>query len=270
MEIFIKENVIKFIAFTNIIFWILFSLTGVVTTFVTSNRIVAKSMSALCAWTSFFVLMVMFHKLIPYQSRKEFLKSLFAPKINWILFVAIIIVQFFLFFLTVGYVSIAQNIPLATLLNTSPLSLLIGMFSQIISGPIGEEPAYRGFLTDLFTKTKGIIKGIFIVGCIWGLWHFPLWLISGYKGVDLLIYILAFLTSIISATIIMGIIRSYNKNILYSISIHFLFNYSVSVVYTGSTLYLLVPFAIIYTIVAIVLIVICSIGSVQSTNLSAP
>ena len=125
-----------------VVFLILFAITGVISTYITSNKIVLQICVTVCSWTSFFVLMFMFKRLMPEMKRSEFMKGLFAEKINWKLIGIIVIVQLILFIAAVWYVAVIHNTRIGELLCFSPLSLITGFFVQLIGGPLGEEPAY--------------------------------------------------------------------------------------------------------------------------------
>jgi uncharacterized membrane protein len=92
---------------------------------------------------------------------------------------------------------------------------------------------------------------------LWNFWHLPLWLISGYTGLDLLIYVLAFSVSIISLTFLITWISNKTPNSLIPIVItHFSFNASLNLVDArglgfGPTLPLLAITAGIYLVAAI-------------------
>jgi len=50
---------------------------------------------------------------------------------------------------------------------------VIGAPLSGIAGVFGEEYGWRGFLQSKLTKT-GKLKGVILVGIIWGVWHFPI------------------------------------------------------------------------------------------------
>jgi len=70
------------------------------------------------------------------------------------------------------------NKPIAFIINCT-LSM---MLATIISIPqaLGEELAWRGYLQNIFTKRFGLIKGLILLGIIWGLFHLPVNL-AGYN-----------------------------------------------------------------------------------------
>ena len=140
-----RKNMVLYSVMIYVVFLILFAIPGVISTFVTSNKAVLQICVTICSWTSFFVLMLMFKRLMPGMNRSEFIKGLFTEKINLKLTVIIIAVQLILFFAAVWCVAVIHNTRIWDLFCFSPLSLITGFFIQLIGGPLGEEPAYRGF-----------------------------------------------------------------------------------------------------------------------------
>jgi membrane protease YdiL (CAAX protease family) len=80
----------------------------------------------------------------------------------------------------------------ATNLPNAVLTLLMAL-QIVVIGPLlgliiafGEEYGWRGFLQTELTK-MGRIRGIFILGVIWGIWHWPIiWMGYNYPGQPLL------------------------------------------------------------------------------------
>lgn len=60
--------------------------------------------------------------------------------------------------------------------------LVTAVFFSIISGlfAFGEELGWRGFLQKKLLIEVGLLKGIIILGLVWGFWHFP-YIASGYN-----------------------------------------------------------------------------------------
>ena len=102
---------------------------------------------------------------------------------------------------------------------------------NLLQGATGEEAGWRGFALPRLQETYGPVRASLILGLVWSFWHLPLWFLSGYSGLDLLIYILAFSVSIISLTFLLTWISSKTPNSLIPIVIaHFSFNASLNLV----------------------------------------
>lgn len=142
------------------------------------------------------------------------------------------------------------------------MGLSVGFWAGLIllnlfQGATGEEAGWRGFALPRLRETHGPAKASLILGLLWNFWHLPLWFLSGYAGLDLLIYVIAFSVSIISLAFLITWISSKTPNSLIPIVItHFSFNASLNLVDArglgfGPTLSLLAITAGIYLITAI-------------------
>ena len=102
---------------------------------------------------------------------------------------------------------------------------------NLLQGATGEEAGWRGFALPRLQETHGPVKASLILGLVWSFWHLPLWFLSGYSGLDLLIYVLAFGVSIISLTFLLTWISIKTPNSLVPVVItHFSFNASLNLV----------------------------------------
>jgi membrane protease YdiL (CAAX protease family) len=128
---------------------------------------------------------------------------------------------------------------------------------NLLQGATGEEAGWRGFALPRLQETYGPVKASLILGLIWNFWHLPLWLLSGYYKLDLLIYVLAFSVCIISLSFLLTWIYSKTPNSLIPIVMtHFSFNASLNLIDArglgfGPTLPLLAITAGIYMVTAI-------------------
>jgi uncharacterized protein len=69
--------------------------------------------------------------------------------------------------------------------NIPPLAEMLPMVAlfTVFSGPLGEEPGWRGFATAKLLSRRSAASTSVIVGCVWALWHLPLALVG-----DLTVY----------------------------------------------------------------------------------
>ena len=105
---------------------------------------------------------------------------LWQVPVRWYLFVLLAIPALILlrFFVLPG-ASAAFRAP-------APSFVLVYLVSYIVvfilGGPLGEEPGWRGFALPRWQERCGPLVGTLILGLVWGLWHFPLFLLPGYNG----------------------------------------------------------------------------------------
>lgn len=83
---------------------------------------------------------------------------------------------------------------------------------------IGEEYGWRGYLLPRLMKKLNVFHSSIILGLIWGLWHFPAYLIG--KGVPLEMDFPVFLLWVVLGTLFISWIYYYTKSVLTSIFAH--------------------------------------------------
>lgn len=243
-----KQNTL-YVTYTYIFFWLLFLLTGSTMLWLGEGMIFMIMMS-LCSWTPTIAFFVLFKKLYPNSSIRYFYKKAFKKRINWKMILVTVAVQLFISITSVSIVIFTKGVSLYNLLDLSPQTIIMGVLLTFIQGATGEETGWRGFLQPSVERNFCVIKSSLIVGIIWGFWHTPLWLTSGYSGMQLLQYIFVFLVSIISLSIVIGICYNRSKNLFVPICIHFIFNF-ISTIFTGSALDIFTCFAVLYTLMAV-------------------
>lgn len=224
-----KKNYTKsFIAWVYASFWISLVISGaLMITF--DQKIPMQLFYTVGSWTPTLVLLIMFKKLISNTSRRDYFKKLFEAKINWRMLLTVSGIQLFVVFASIFIISLQKGVPTLNMLNLSIPILSYAFFTSLITGATGEEAAWRGYLFPIMTKESGLIKGSIFLGLIWGVWHTPLWFFtSGFYGLDLVVYIIAFMVAIVAISVIIGICYNHNKNLVVPIWIHLLYNFSVS------------------------------------------
>ena len=83
---------------------------------------------------------------------------------------------------------------------------------------VGEEYGWRGFLLPKLLNRFDLFRSSLILGLIWGIWHFPAYLIG--TGVPLQMNFMVFLLWVILGTLIISWIYYYTKSVLTSILAH--------------------------------------------------
>lgn len=250
-----KKPVRTFIILTYIVFWIIFSITGILV-FYNAPDIYQVIMKNVCAWTSTFVLLIFFKRFKKNINFLSFLKKQFT-KITFSDFFIPMILQIIIAFLAVIIVIIVNQDYIKSIEFISASSIFPLLLINITSGPMGEEIGWRGYaLVELNKKFNLFISSI-LVGFLWGLWHFPLWLVSGYSGFNLLFYVFSFMIAIISFSVFISFFYNRKRNILVAVCIHFLFNVLMQFVVFNDNKYILLMFfvGLLYFLVSLVIVI---------------
>ena len=252
-----RKKTILYVVCSYGFFWVAIGLIGVVIMLMGDGAEVFQEgnifpfLPAIAAWTPTLALFVLFKKLYPNISIKEFYKNAFHQRLNIGLLLCVTITQLGVFFGGVGLIAGFQGLSFESLLGISLPTLVSGfLWSLLGGGATGEQSGWRGFLQPHMEKKYSVIKASVIVGLIWGFWHAPLWFMWGYSGLDLVWVILGYMVSITMAAIIIGICYNRCKNLFVPIWIHFMFNF-VLTMYTGELLAIIATMAILYTVVTV-------------------
>lgn len=249
----LKRPVASFILLTNVIFWPLFCLVGAVK-LLGFPTWVFDVVRCLSAWSSTFAFAILFKKIYPSQSFGHFVKQKLTNKLHLSVIVVVLTIQVSIFFMIVFLVWNKEEVD--SILTISSWGMLSYYFiKNLLSGPLGEELGWRGFaLLELQKQYSPLIASI-IVGFWWGMWHVPIWLTTGFMGIDLIKYSLFFMLSIIATSIIMAAFYNLNQNLIIPIIIHQFFNFFIGLI-NGNLVDLLMYNAILYSLAAILLILI--------------
>lgn len=95
---------------------------------------------------------------------------------------------------------------------------LLPQIIVIVLIALGEEYGWRGFLLPKLMVKFNLFYSSIILGLIWGLWHFPAYLIG--TGVPLQMNFMVFLLWVVLGTFYMSWMYFYTKSVFTSILIH--------------------------------------------------
>ncbi len=219
-----KSILKKYVVLTYLLFYLFILLIGA-TLFIFNSPIPGEVLKIISAWTSTFVFLAMFKKIYKQENLIEFIKKQFSQKIKLKVLISLFLLQIFIFLIGILIVSFITKAPLNKSITTSGMTIIIMFFSNLIRGPLGEELGWRGFFLNELQRKLNPLKSAIIVGVLWGFWHLPLWLLSGYEGIQLIQYIFFFLVGIISTSVIITAFYNLNHNLVIPIIIHQLFNF---------------------------------------------
>ncbi|MDD4531782.1 MAG: type II CAAX endopeptidase family protein [Candidatus Pacebacteria bacterium] len=249
---FFKNNLVRFVIYTYGLFVVLiFTFGGIAKFWLHGTPLAMNWVMAITAWTSTFVLLLMFRKLFPNQTLRSFYKQLFKEKLNARLLVFTILIQIGIYIASICLVSQQSRVSVLSFLDFSFPTIASGLFFAAIQGATGEESAWRGYVLPAAFQKIGVVKGSLIVSLLWAFWHAPIWFLNtGLAGLDLFKYIIVFVICITSLGFIIGISFHHCKNLLVPILLHFTFNF-LGETYQGPWLDLVFWYAVFYFIVAI-------------------
>ena len=215
-----------FILLTFVLFIFGFGITGLLISLDSPNYLVVI-MQIVMAWTPTIAFAIIHRRIDPGRSLWRDILDRFTTSLKLLpLLASILFPVIATIIVWIGY-SVVLGKPLFDLLaKVSIGSILIMFFDSLIRGPLGEELGWRGYLQLELNKRFSLLKASLIVGSIWGVWHFPLWFVSGVQGINLLLYILFFMIGLISFSVIIGFIFTRSGNLLYAILLHQMLNFA--------------------------------------------
>ncbi|WP_068986321.1 CPBP family intramembrane glutamic endopeptidase [Lysinibacillus xylanilyticus] len=249
----LKKPIASFILLTNLIFLPLFCLIGIIS-MLGFPAWVMDVMFCISAWSSTFAFAILFKKIYPGQSFIQFVKDKFNNKLKFSVILTAIMIQASIFLMILFLVS--KNSEVDAIFTISSWGMLVYFFfKNLLSGPLGEELGWRGFAQMELQKKHSPLIASIIIGFWWGMWHLPIWFTTGLVGSDLIKYILFFMIAIMSTKIVMTAFYNLNQNLIVPIIIHQFFNFYIGLI-NGNLLDLIMYNAILYLVVAVLLIVI--------------
>jgi membrane protease YdiL (CAAX protease family) len=171
-----------------------------------------------------------FKRFFPGVTLREFMKMSLGNKVKSIDFILSVIIQLMALAGVVGAFLLINKKPFNSLVFINIAGILPIFLITITAGPMGEELGWRGYALGELQKRFSPFGASMILGLLWGFWHLPLWLLSGFSGTDLLVYSVSFMVAIISTSILITYFYNKSKNVLIAMWIHFFFNFLLKMV----------------------------------------
>jgi membrane protease YdiL (CAAX protease family) len=154
-----KNYIMQYVIYTYGLFgFLLITLGGIATILLHGTPLVMKWLTSITAWTPTYVFLIMFKKLCPNSTVKDFYKKVFNKKLNIRLLVTIALIQIFIFISSVCMVSIQRDVPTISLLDFSFTTVISALFFTLIQGATGEETGWRGYLLSAVEGKFGVAK----------------------------------------------------------------------------------------------------------------
>jgi len=222
----------RFVVYAYALFWIMLAAFSAVYVVTGQNPNVLKYGSWVCSWAPTIALLLLFKRIYPGTTIKDFYKKAFGQRIRLTLVFAIAALYILLLAAITFAVSAYSKVPVKSLLDLSLPTLLTGVVMTALSGPLGEESGWRGYLLPELWNKAGVIKGALLMSAVWAPWHAPLWFLSGAAGIQLAEYIGLFILGNICLSIVISVCYDYNRNLFIPIWIHFMSN-AIEIPYRG-------------------------------------
>lgn len=215
-----------FLLLTFILFIVGFAITGLLISVGSPDSLVVLAQIGM-AWTPTAAFALIHRRVDPGRSLWRYIVDQFATPIRWLPLLASLLIPVVATVIVWIGASMASGEALFdTLAKLSAGSIVFMFFDSLIRGPLGEELGWRGYLQNELNKRFSLLKSSLIVGLIWGVWHLPLWLVSGFQGFDLLLYSVFFMTGLVAFSVITGYIYTRGGNLLYAILLHQMLNFA--------------------------------------------
>lgn len=236
-----------------VVFWLLLALTGYMV-FLKTPLLLQSIMKNISAWSPIFVILILFKQLYPKITFKEYLRLHFGKKVKSRVLIISFLLQTAIIVAVILSFSFINNKPLNTISFISISTIIPIFIIDLTSGVIGEELGWRGYAINHLQKKFSPLKASLIVGVVWCFWHLPLMILSGFTGLELMYYIIAFMIAIISLSIIITFFYNKSKNILVAMWIHLWFNFFLKIMIVDF-LNLLIYISVGYLILALIIII---------------
>lgn len=240
----------KYVITTYITFWLMvLVICGGASMVFHASPVVMRILSNVCAWSPTIVLLSMFKSLKPETKRIAFIKEKFSGKLNVFLLVLPPVVLAGGTFLSAWILSLVEKKDFSSLFSLGSYSFIASFFFSILSGPTGEELGWRGFLRDELGKKYSFIKASIIQGVIWAFWHTVLWFVdSDFTGLEIIPYVLSNVIVMTCIVIAMNVVLEKSCNLLYTILMHFAFNFVYCFLKVDITFYVIL--SVVYILIA--------------------
>jgi len=180
------------------------------------------------------------------EERREYWRRCFSlRRIGGIWWLVIFLIFPVIFGLSIAVdVLFGGSLPGMDLLRSliaNPVTLPLTAFISFMSGPWSEEFGWRGYALDRLIRPLGILGGSTVLGVIWGVWHLPLFMMSGNWHSEIGFGLTGFWTFLLRS-IGLGLIMTWvylktNRSILSGMLLHFTSNFSGQLLAPSSTHY---------------------------------
>lgn len=240
----------KYVISAYLLFWVMvLGICGTASMAFHASSLTMRWLANLCAWSPTFALLIMFKKLKPDMTLKEFYRKAFSGRIKTELLIIAACSVIGGTLLSVWILSIAEQKDFSSFFSLGMYSLPFSFLLSLLSGPTGEESGWRGYLRYELENRYGFVKGSLLLGVVWAFWHTVLWFVdSDFTGLSLIPYIISNVVVMTSLAIIMNVVLKRSDNLFYAIWIHFCFNFLYGFLEVDIWFYVIL--SIVYAVIA--------------------
>lgn len=240
---------------TYLVFWFMvLGICGSASMVFHASPFVMRILSNICAWSPTIVLFIMFKKLRPDITLKEFYKNAFSGSVKWYLIILFVVIIAGGTFISTWFLSLIQKRSFSSYFTLGGYSLLTSFVLSMLSGPTGEEAGWRGYLRVELNKRYSFFTASILQGVIWAFWHTVLWFVdSDFMGLYMIPYVIANVIVMSCLAIVMNVVLEKNNNLLYAILIHFAFNFVYCFLMVDIWFYLIL--SVVYILIAIAFLI---------------
>lgn len=154
-----------------------------------------------------------------------FVKRCFSGRIKPLMLLGAFGLVFGISVLSLCILSGIEGRPFLSYIDFGTVSLPLSALLAFTSGPTGEELGWRGFMKEEFDGRYGFLKSSICQGLVWCFWHTLLWAVdSDFTDWRAVPYIISNIVVITSLTVFMNLFLERERNLLYSVFLHFGFN----------------------------------------------
>ena len=217
----------RYVVISYLVFWFMvLGICGTASMVFHCSPVIMRILSNICAWAPTIVLLLGFRYFCPNNTIKGFYKRAFGGRISiaTLSFAAFITIGATL--LSVFILSIFQNRDFGSYWSIGAYPFWASFLFSITTGPTGEESGWRGYLRPFLNRRYSFFKASVVQGVIWAFWHTVLWFVdSDYMGMQMIPYVISNVVVMTGLCFLMNYFMKDHDNLIYSIVIHFCFNF---------------------------------------------
>ena len=217
----------RYVILAYLVFWFMvLGICGTASMVVHCSPVIMRILSNICAWAPTIVLLLGFRYFCPDSTIKEFYKRAFGGRISITTLTLAALITVAATLLSVFALSMFQSRGFSSYWSIRAYPFWASILFSITTGPTGEESGWRGYLRPFLNRRYSFFKASVVQGIIWAFWHTVLWFVdSDYMGMQMIPYIISNVIVMTGLCFLMNYFMEDHDNLIYSIVIHFCFNF---------------------------------------------